>query len=42
MEVFNNINDIILRTGFPEQTHLPEFHILQMRDAGHSFVKMMP
>lgn len=42
MEIFNNINALIARTGFPEQTHLPEFHILQMRDAGSSFVKMMP
>jgi AraC family transcriptional regulator, transcriptional activator of pobA len=42
MEFFKEINELIIRTGFPELTHLPDFHIIQMRDAGANFVKMMP
>jgi AraC family transcriptional regulator, transcriptional activator of pobA len=39
---FLNINDLIQRTGFPETTHLSDFHILRMGDSGEHFVKMMP
>jgi AraC family transcriptional regulator, transcriptional activator of pobA len=39
---FQHINDLIQRTGFPETTHLPDFHILRMGDSGANFVKMMP
>jgi AraC family transcriptional regulator, transcriptional activator of pobA len=42
MEIFHEINDIITRTGFPEQTPLPNFHIIRMKDSGPDFVQMMP
>jgi AraC family transcriptional regulator, transcriptional activator of pobA len=42
MLYFEEINDLLAYTKFPETTHLPDFHILRMGDSGENFVKMMP